>query len=83
MIKSIIKRHGHLEKFDERKVYASCYSACLNCHIEKIQAENICEKVSKEIKTWIKNKKAVTSDDIFRQLTKIINKFNKDAAFMY
>ncbi|MEK6907013.1 MAG: ATP cone domain-containing protein, partial [Nanoarchaeota archaeon] len=78
----IIKRHGHLEKFDERKVYASCYAACLNCHINKQEAEKICKKVSTKIKSWIKTKKQVSSDDIFKEMTKLLKKLNKDAAFM-
>lgn len=82
MIK-IIKRRGHKEKFDERKVYASCYEACLNTQLPKLEAEKICDKVTKEIKKWVKIKKEVTSEDIFKQMTKIIRKFNKHAAFMY
>ena len=83
MHKYIIKRRGHLEKFDERKVYASCYAACLNTSLTKYEAENIAEKATKKIKTWIKNKKQVTSDDIFKEVIKIMNKLDKDSAFMY
>ena len=83
MKKIIVKRHENLERFDERKIYASCYSACINCSINKLKAEKICEKASREIKLWIKNKKQVTSDDLFNKLSKILNKFDRDASFMY
>lgn len=79
----IVKRHGHVESFDERKVYASCYAACVSCHLPKQKAEAISSKVSMEIKSWIKTKRAVTSSEIFRQVTRSLKKYNKDAAFMY
>lgn len=79
----IVKRAGHLEKFDERKVYATCYKACINASIHAQEAERICERVTKDIKIWIKAKKKVTSNQIFQQMIKTLKKQNKDAAFMY
>tara|TARA_Y100000310_G_scaffold216585_1_gene217607 strand:+ start:1836 stop:2105 length:270 start_codon:yes stop_codon:yes gene_type:complete len=82
-MKHIVKRRGHEELFDERKVYASCYSACLSSHIKRVDAEKICEKVTKEIKSWIKDKKKVTSPGISRQIVVAMRKYSKDASFMY
>ena len=79
----IIKRRGHEEEFDERKLYASCYAACLSATIKPIKAEKICEKISKEIKKDIKGKKCVTSDYIFNKVAELLEKNDKDAAFMY
>ena len=79
----IVKRRGHEEEFDDRKVYASCYAACLSSHIEHIEAEKISEKVSKEIKTWARKRKTVDSSDIFKRVIAAMKKHNKDAAFMY
>ena len=79
----IVKRKGHEEEFDERKVYATCYSACLAAHIEHIKAEGICNDVSKEIKKWIKDKKSVTAEQIHKKMVTSIGKFDKNAAFMY
>lgn len=79
----VVKRAGKLEKFDERKVYASCYSACLSTHMDKKEAEKICSKITNEIKKWIKPKKTVTSDQIFKQQIKLLKKHDKDAAFMF
>ena len=79
----VVKRKGNLEKFDERKVYASCYFAGLNCHINKLKAEKLCEKVTRDIKLWLRNKKKISSDDIFRQMIKILNKYDEDVSFMY
>ncbi|MBI2651281.1 hypothetical protein HYX01_02325 [Candidatus Woesearchaeota archaeon] len=79
----IVKRKGHSEEFDERKVYASCYAACLNTQLHDAEAEKICEKVSKEIKLWAKRKKKVSSSEIFAKVIEAMKKYNKDAAFMY
>jgi len=79
----IVKRKGHSEEFDERKVYASCYAACLSSYVPHMKAEKICEKVAKEIKVWARKKKMVKSDDIFKKVVAAIKKHNKDAAFMY
>jgi hypothetical protein len=40
----------------------------LSAHIEHHKAEKICEKVSKEIKTWAKKKKQVDSSEIFKKI---------------
>ena len=78
-----VKRRGHQEEFDERKIYASCYAACLNTQIKHTQAEKICEKVSKEVKAWAKKKKIVDSSDIFKKMITAMKKHDKNAAFMY
>jgi len=79
----LVKRMGHVHQFDEKKVYASCYAACLSTHIKHREAEKISEKVTAEIKKWIKNKKNVTSDMIFKEIGKAMKKYDKNAAFMY
>lgn len=79
----IVKRAGHSEEFDERKVYASCYASCLNAHIEKHKAEKICEKVAAALRKWTIKKKKVSSKQIFKQVVSTLKTHNKDAAFMY
>lgn len=78
-----VARQGHLETYDERKVYASCYSACLGTHLTKKEAESICEEVSKAVTKWVDGKKQVTSDDIFQKVVETLKKHHEDAAFMY
>lgn len=79
----LVKRGGHAEKFDERKIYASCYAACVNCHHEKKNAEKICEKVMTDVKRWMNGKSHVTSSDIFKRVITILKKIDKEVAFMY
>lgn len=79
----IVKRAGHTEVYDERKVYGSCFFACRNAHLSQEEAEEICNKVSLEITKWVKSKKFVSSNDIFKLLTEELKKHNEDASFLY
>ncbi len=79
----IVKRRGHREKFDERKVYGSCYAACMVVGMSEKQTEGVCESVTKDVKRWIKNKGSVDAHQIFNRIASSLRKHNKDAAFMY
>lgn len=79
----IVKRRGHEESFDERKVYASSFSACMSSHLGELKSEEIADKVTNEVKKWSKSKKQLTSDQIFKQIVKGLRKRDRDAAFMY
>jgi|SRR3989344_1652393 len=82
-VMQIVKRAGHTEVYDERKVYGSCFFACRNAHLSKEESEEICGKVSSEISKWIKKQKMVSSNDIFRKLIDELKRHNEDAAFLY
>ena len=82
-MKHIVKRGGELERFDERKIYASCYASCMVAQLKHKDAEKVCEAVAKEIKTWVKTKDVVTSTQIFKQAIKSIKKHNTEVAFLY
>ena len=79
----IVKRKGHTELYDERKVYSSCYFACRNAHLSEEYAEVICSKVSAAVTKWIIKRKIVSSSEIFRFLTEELKKHDEDAAFLY
>lgn len=79
----IVKRKGHKEKFDERKVYASVYAACLNAHDSHEQAESTANLVAREIGKWTEDKDEVSSNQIFVKVGEELEHLNKDAAFMY
>ena len=79
----IVKRKGHKEPYDNHKVYASCYAACLNAHMQKELAEEICGKVMKEIDEWIIGKDTASSQEIFEKITQVMVKYNADSSFMY
>ena len=79
----IVKRRGHKEPYDNHKVYASCYAASLNAHIPKERAEEMCDSIMKKIDEWIAGKESVNSQNIFEEVTRIMEEHNSDAAFMY
>lgn len=79
----VVKRKGHKEEYDEKKVYASAYAASLNVHLGEVEAEKIAKSVMDGINSWIKDKTEVGSQDIFEKTTEELAKLNKDASFMY
>ena len=79
----IVKRRGHKEEFDERKVYISCFSACRSAHMDDRETAKVCDSVKSVVKRWIRNKKSVTSQQIFMLVKRELAKKNRDAAFMY
>lgn len=82
----IIKRRGHSEKYEERKVYASCYYACKNAHLHDKECERIASRVAKRITKFVRGrskKQRVTSTDIFDKISKELRKEEEDAGFLY
>ncbi len=79
----IIKRKGHTEIYDERKVYGSCFFACRNAHLSEKESEEICSKICISIAKLINKKKVISSNYIFRLLIQELKRHNEDAAFLY
>ncbi len=79
----IVKRKGHTELYDERKVYGSCFFACRNAHLSEQESEEICNKVCSAVTKLVNKKKIVSSNDIFKFLIGELKKHNEDAAFLY
>ena len=79
----IVKRRGHKQKFDERKLYASIYAACLAANVEKEEAAATSNLVVREVKKWIGDKEEVTSDQIFKKAGEELKHLNKESSFMY
>lgn len=79
----VVKRKGHRERFDEKKLYGSVYAACYVCNMEEKECEKVADSVTKSVKKWIKNRSQVDSRQIFRQAVAALRKRHRDAAFMY
>ena len=79
----IVKRRGHTEEFDPRKVYAASYAACRNAHLSEMLSENIAENVQKRIEAWISKKPEISSEKIFQQSISILKDLHPDAAFLF
>ncbi|MEM4255148.1 MAG: ATP cone domain-containing protein [Candidatus Norongarragalinales archaeon] len=79
----IVKRRGHKEEFDEKKLYASVYYACKSVEIERKKCVGIAEKLLRKIKAKLKKKKIIDSHEIFRSVGRELEKQDEHAALMY
>ncbi len=82
-MKHIVKRGGHSETFDVRKLYASVYSVCLSVRTPEGEAELIADRVVKHVSQWLKPKHEVTAHDIRVVATKHLKAYNSDASYLY
>ncbi|MBP6880540.1 hypothetical protein KBC31_02840 [Candidatus Saccharibacteria bacterium] len=79
----IVKRRGQTETFDERKLYASIYSACSALRTPSSEAELIAAEVTERVKQWLNGKHEVTSNDIQLRTNKHLAVLNHEAAYLY
>ena len=79
----VVKRHGHTESFDERKIYASVYESCHAAQLSTKQAEKIAASVTDTIKKWAEKKDHVNSHEIHKEVVKVLHKHHADVAFLY
>lgn len=82
-MKHIVKRAGHTQEYDERKLYASIYAACLSVRATEGEAELVAERVSNDVAAWLETKHEVTAHDIRRVGAEYLTAYNPDAAYMY
>ena len=78
----IVKRKGHTEPYDEKKVYAAVFAACQAVREPAGSSELVADKVMQDVNHWIAKKHEVTSNDIRRQAAKHLTVYNPDAAHM-
>ncbi len=79
----IVKRRGHKQEFDEKKIYGSVYAACMGCSLSEKECEKVSESVTKDVKTLLKGKKEINSTEIFGFIIQKLAKLNEAVAFMY
>ncbi len=82
-MKHIVKRAGHKEIFDPKKVYASAYAACLAVRTQPSEAELVAGEVMKDLEKWVSDKHSVTSHQIAHETAKSLRLYNSDAAYLY
>lgn len=82
-MKHIVKRKGHKEPFDEKKLYASIYAACMTLRVEDEEAETIAQMVCDEVISEIKNTQEVTAEKLQNAAAKSLKKYHPDTAYMY
>ena len=80
----IVKRSpNYTEPYDERKLYASVYAACLCVRTPVGEAELTAERICRDIAPWVASKPEVTSQDIRHKAADHLQIYNPDAAYMY
>ena len=79
----IVKRKGHKERFDEKKVYGSVYAACASMHYSERKCEKTADEITRKIKNFVKNKKEIKSIDIRKKIESELKNKNKELAFFY
>lgn len=79
----IVKRKGHKEAFDERKLYASVFAACMTLRMSDEEAETISHMVTDDVKKVIAKKKELTSHILQAEAEKSLKKYHPEAAYMY
>ncbi len=82
-MKHLVKRKGHTEIFDDRKIYASVYAACLSLRMTQEEGELIAEMVTSEVADVVKDFHEVDAHTIHKHVVVSLNKFNPDAAYLY
>jgi transcriptional regulator NrdR family protein len=79
----VVHRAGNTEAYDERKLYASIYSALLAVKEPSGSAELIAERVCRDVAGWLSDKHEITSGDIKRHAYKFFRLLHPDAAKIY
>lgn len=81
----VIKRDGRRssEEFEEAKLHSSVLAACLSVRSPEGEAETVAHTVTDAVSTWCKTKPEVTSNDLRRKATEILEKYHPEAAYFY
>lgn len=80
----IIKRGNRpSEEFNPEKLHNSITMTCLSLRTPEGQAEEIARAVTIGVMKWCETKTKITSQDIRRQASKLLEKLHTDAAFLY
>ncbi|HLD80644.1 MAG TPA: ATP cone domain-containing protein [archaeon] len=81
--KMVVKRHGHIEAFDERKLYGSIYGACESAHHSEGQCERTAASVSRKVVQAVGKKGKVSSIEIRKMVERELGKISKELKFYY
>lgn len=82
-MKHVVKRGGHTEAYDERKLYASVYSACLSVREHPGSAELIAQEVVENFGKWLESRHEITANDIRLKASEHLKVINPDAGHIY
>lgn len=79
----IVKRAGHKERFDERKLYASIYAACMSMQHSEKSSEKIASEITRKVKKLIFKKENINSNHIRKIVISSLKQISKEISFAY
>lgn len=79
----VVKRKGHKERFDERKLYGSVYAACASAHYNERKCEKIALEITEKMKSLMSGRKSISSSAIRQGVVGALGKKDKELAFFY
>jgi 2-phosphoglycerate kinase len=81
----IVKRQGKrpTEAYARSKLHASITAVCLSAKTPEGQAATTADRVCDAVERWLADKPEVTSDDIRRKATSVLEKHQPEAAHLY
>lgn len=81
----IVKRDGQRtsEAFDSAKLEASIRAACLSVRTPEGEADMTAKKVCTGVIDWLTTKPEVTSSDLRRKASELLESFHPEAAYLY
>lgn len=83
MVRHVVKRKGHEQHYDERKVYASVYAAAINCHYSEPHAELLARDVMVKVNRWVQDRKFMTSEQIKHEIMHQLKDEDHEVRMMY
>ena len=75
-IKITIKKEGHTEKFDLKKLSKSIYKASLNAHLEGNQAQKVVKETLNTLLLTLSSKKVISTQQLRKETIKSLEKNN-------
>lgn len=82
-MKHIVKRKGHTEDFDERKLYASVFASLVSLRMSDEEAETISHMVVDDVKKVVGKQTELNAHTLHNEAAKSLKKYHPDAAYLY
>lgn len=80
---NVVKRRGHEEAFDERKVYGSVYAACASARRNEATCETVAEEVTGIVKGRADETDVLPSEEIRGLVREELEERDEELAFFY
>lgn len=80
---NVVKRKGHEEEFDERKVYVSVYEACASAHRDADECEYIAEDITSRVRALADSTDVLPAADIRALVNEELGKRDEELSFFY